>query len=310
MSQIETELKKLTDLDLKRGEDRQDFLDRLVEGINALSDDEFESMSEEASKWFNSACDAIEAKAKEIPDFPDLEQAKTTTRRRGAAAAETSGPYEPKVGDAVVALTKRGKSVEGKVVEVDDELLVIKTADGEEELQRGRLESVTLAGGATSKGSPDPEPEDVIKVGAKVLITTKRGKTAEGEIVEMDDDLVVIKTATGEEEFQRSRVESIAVAGGKAAEAPAGRGRRGAAAADPKDEPKEKKIPGGVTGRMRELIVEGLKEDGKMISKEDLGKAATKEKLEFKPATLDLVHGDFERTLNLLADAGLIKLKK
>ena len=64
---------------------------------------------------------------------------------------EVSAPGEPKVGDDVVATTKRGKVIEGKLVEIDGDLYVVETADGkEEELEQSRLTSIVV------KAAPAP----------------------------------------------------------------------------------------------------------------------------------------------------------
>ena len=59
------------------------------------------------------------------------------------------------------------------------------------------------------------------KVGVVAKVTTKRGKTSTGKIVELDADIIVLQMGNGsEEEFDRSRVESIEMAGQEAADEP------------------------------------------------------------------------------------------
>ena len=172
MSKIEAELQKALNLKTKRNEDKQDYMARLVEGVNDADDDTYNGLSKEALDWFNDACDSIEGK-KDIPDFPDAK-------------------------------------VEAK----------------EETSSRSRR-------GAAKDEAKEDEAKDA----------------------------------------------------------------------------KPKRAASGATARMRELMTESLKEDGKLITREALSKAITKEGLEFKENTLDLVHTAFSQVVNMLADAKLLKLK-
>ena len=132
-----------------------------------------------------------------------------------------------KVGSEVTITNKRGKVYKGKVVELDKEIVVLETDDGEEEINLERIETTTVHNGTrTDDGSAadaDEAEDDPIKVGAKVTVVTKRGKEITGEIVELTDELVVIDVDGKEEELSRSRIETIKLAGGKAAKAPRGK---------------------------------------------------------------------------------------
>lgn len=312
MSKIEAELKKATEVARKRGEDEQDYLERLAKAANELADADFNSLSEETDTWLNSAFDALEAK-KDIPGFPDTEkeEAASTGRRRRGAAEETTkdeGPCKPKVGDEVKVVTKRGKEATGKVTESDDEILVIKTADGVEEFNPGRLESVTLLGGkAPAKDADEPDP---IKVGAQVTAVTKRGKEYTGKIVELDAEVIVIKTASGDEEVARDRIETIKVdrgtpAADKDSDKPAGRSRRGSGE---KSESKEKAERGPSVGLLaRELLVEHYAETGKVLDKDTYIKQVQKQAPSANESTLNIAFGDFERILELFKKHKLVK---
>ena len=332
MSKIEAELQKALNLKTKRNEDKQDYMARLVEGVNDADDDTYNGLSKEALDWFNDACDSIEGK-KDIPDFPDAKaEAKEETSGRSRRGSKSEAKDEPKedpikVGSTVVITNKRGKTYTGEILEMDDEVIVLDVDGEEEEIQRSRIESVKPAGGKTSSKSEaaedEDDAEDPIKVGAVVTVTNKRGKTYTGKIVELDDEVIVLDVDGEDEEIQRSRVESIKPAGGKtsskaepkaeAKEETSGRSRRGAAKDEAKEDEakdaKPKRAASGATARMRELMTESLKEDGKLITREALSKAITKEGLEFKENTLDLVHTAFSQVVNMLADAKLLKLK-
>jgi ribosome maturation factor RimP len=322
MSKIKTELMKATDVTAKRGEDNQEFLARLMKGVSDLNDKEWEGLSKEAQDWFNDAADAKNAKAKTLPDFPDLEKAEQEEEkpktRRGAAKEEPEdeAPAKPKVGAVAKITTKRGKSSTGTIVEIDDDVVVIKHGDGtEEEFDRSRVESIELA--STGKASKKEEPEDQeeadpVKVGATVMVVTKRGKEVTGKIVEIDEEVVVLDVDGKDEEFDRSRVESIKLAGkaDKASkkEEPADedqpKTRRGAAKEEPEDKPKRSSNVAGVSvgTRIKELIADDLE-----ATEAEIGKQLAKEKIEFRDNTLKLQYTDCHKFVAILKAKKLIK---
>lgn len=319
-SKIQNELQAATKVTMKRGESFQDYAKRLVLAVQDLSDKEWDALSEPAQDWFNDAGDAINAK-QDVKDFPDAEpdeaQAEETTtrrRRRAAAEEETPAAYAPKAGDKVTATTKRGKVYSGEVVELDGNVVVID--DGKEELELdGKTTTFVLEGGeqgaAEEDGPRDPQ------VGDTVTVTTKRGKVHTGNVIEMDDDVLVIKDAAGEEqEFNRDRVESIVVKVSNAkdtkdAEEPKS-SRRRASTSDAKQEPaagddgkKTRARNGGgvsVGTRIKELILDNLD-----APQEAIEKLLKKEGLQFSDATLNMIYGDTHKFLKLMADRKLFK---
>ena len=314
MSKIEKELTGATEVSAKRGEERQDYLKRLAKAVNELDDKAFNALSEEADAWVNSAFDALEAK-EDILDFPDAvqEEAPTGRRRRGGGdEAPAKEDAEPKVGDTVKVVTKRDKTLEGKVLEIDDTTLVIKTEDGEEELTRSRLASITVLGGGKSKGKADDEPVDPVKVGAKVTVVTKRDREFTGEIVELDGDVIVLDVDGKDKELDREDIKSIALVGAKASSRsskaedkgedakPSGRGRSSAKASDGDDKPSA-----GI--RIRQLCVEMYKEDGKLPPVADVAKALAKEGYEAKDNTVALNYAEASKMFNIIKEAGLLK---
>lgn len=321
MSKIQQHIEAVLDVKPKRGEDRQDFLVRVAKEINNASDDDYAALGKGADgkatlEWYDGACDALEAK-KAAPDFPDAEEpAKDEaedkpTRRRASAKEEDAAPAEPKVGDKVKVVTKRDKTYEGKVVEIDADVIVVDVGGEEEELQRSRLASIEVLGGA-SKGKADKdEPADPVQVGATVTVVTKRGKEYTGEIVELDDDVIVVKTADGEEELQRSRVESITVATkgkGKAdkEEAEDKPTRRKAAAKDDGDE-EGGRASAGVGVQLRQMLVDELAESGELPDKAEFLKIAKKKFPDSKDNTLGIVHGEVSKLVEMLKKAKLLK---
>lgn len=319
MSKIQTELQDIAEVDPKRGESRQDFLMRMTVEVNRLPDSAWNKLSKEAQNWANEASDAANAK-KTIPDFPDMDPpAEASSGRRRTAAADDA-PYEPKVKDDVKITTKRGKVVTGKIVEMDKEVIVLKNTEGaEEEVSRDRVEKIEpLASGGGSGRSADkedPGPRDPAK-GDTLTITTKRGKVATGECVEITDEFIVIKVNGEETEFDKDRIESVKIEGGqrRAAES-SGTSRRSADDSKDKDGGgKDAKTEDGgrtrstnagvsVGQRIRELIIEDMS-----AKVEDIGKALKKEGLEFRDNTLSLNYNEAHKFLELLDKKG--KLKK
>lgn len=314
MSKIQKELVEVTELSTKRGEDRQDFLGRIVKAVANLSDKEWEGLSQEAQDWFNDAADAKNAKAKALPDFPDLDAAdeapeEKKTSRRGAAKEEAEAPAKPKVGAVAKVTTKRGKSSTGTIVELDDEVVVLKMGDGsEEEFDRSRVESIEVA--STGKAAKAEEPEaDPVKVGAEVTVVTKRGKEVTGKIVEVDDEVIVLDVDGKDEEFARDRVESIKPVKSANAE-PEAKTRRGAAKDEPEDEkqegdkPKRSSNPAGVSvgTRIKELIADDLE-----ATPEQIGKILKKEGIEFRDNTLKMQYTDCHKFVDILKAKKMLK---
>jgi ribosome maturation factor RimP len=319
MSKIQAELLLVTALSTKRGEDRQDFLARLMKGVADLNDKQWDGLSQAAQDWFNDAADAKNAKAKTLPDFPDAEaeEAPAKSSRRGAAKEEAA-PAKPKVGVVAKITTKRGKSSTGTIVEIDDDVVVIKMGDGtEEEFDRTRVESIECAGGGKEEAQDEPEGPS-FKVGSEVTVLTKRGKSATGKIVEMDDELLVLDVDGKDEEFNRERIESITVVGGKATgkkakadeeEATAKSSRRGAAkddAADAKEDGEKKRstnAPGVSVGtRIKEIIADDLD-----ATEEQVGKILKKEGIEYRENTLKLNYVDCHKFIEILKKKKMIK---
>lgn len=304
-SKIQKELAEATDINPKRGEDHQEYLARLVKGVAALSDKEWDGLSQKAQDWYNDAADAKNAKAKTLPDFPDAEK------------AEEEAPAKPKVGVVAKITTKRGKSSTGTIVEIDDDVVVIKHGDGsEEEFDRSRVESIEVAGGGAKADADDGEDADPIKVGVEVTVVTKRGKEVTGKIVEIDDEVVVLDVDGKDEEFDRSRVEAIKpvkaakpAAKGKAkdeAEEEAPKTRRGAAKGDDAgdEKPKRSSNAAGVSvgTRIKELIADDLE-----ATEAEIGKILTKEGIEFRENTLSLQFKDCHKFVDILKAKKMLK---
>lgn len=334
MSAIQKELTKLLDIDPPKRGDRQEFLVKLIKGVSGLSDQAWDDLSAEAQAWFNAAVDAKNAKAKELPDFPDLEAEAEAdpddkpTRRRSKADED-----EPSKGGTnvdidvkdleekmpVTVVTTRGKEYTGHVSEIGKDFFVVKAGDGNEtEIDFDRVKTLTTIGKAKEDEKPsgrrskaDDEPADPIKVGVEVKLVTKRGKEATGKIVELDDEVIVLKTKDGDEEFDRTRVESVTPIGGKAKEDDKPASRRGKA--DDKDKGDDKGKEGrtrssnpegvSVSQRISELILDDLG-----ASEEAIGKQLKKEGIEFRENTLNLNYKATHKLLDLIKSRKMLKV--
>jgi len=96
MSKKQVVLVDATGVKPKRGEDRNDFLIRLVNHLDdekKFNDDDFAKLPDDVQKWVNAACKAVGAKPpKPIADFPDLEPAGAA----GDKGKDAKAPKEPK----------------------------------------------------------------------------------------------------------------------------------------------------------------------------------------------------------------------
>lgn len=325
-SKIQQALAKATEVEPKKDETitDQSYMKRLALAVGELSDKDWDKLDGDQQDWTNAAADAINAK-QDVPVYPDFvkPQAEDPAPRRRRAAADDGGEaaasatYVPKKGDKVKATTKRGKTYEGVVVDPDDagELVI---NDGTEELGI-KLEGLTIEQvvedpqptSRRRKAAEEPETPPEPEVSDTVEIKTKRGKIVVGNVVEIDDKIVVIKGAAGdEEEYDIDRLESIVVkvknagkSSGKADDAKAGSGK--------KDEPEAGKRTkttkddnGGVsvTTRARELMVENLDAD-----KDKIIAMLKKEGLEFKENTIQLIYGDVHKLIGMLKARKMLK---
>jgi len=109
--------------------------------------------------------DEVEFDFERIAKMTTLAEAKSSGRRKsGDDDGEPAG--DPvKVGAEVTVTTKRGKEVTGKIVELDDEVIVLDVSGKEEEFARERVESIKPV-----KGAAKDEPK-----------STRRGASAETE---------------------------------------------------------------------------------------------------------------------------------
>jgi len=320
---------KLTDVDA------DDLSIKLVSGISEVDDDTWDGLSPEAMTWYNEAADAINAK-KPIPAFPDEVKEEPKASRRAAKPEVEEAKLE--VGHVYTITTKRGKEVKGKVVELDDEVVVIERADGEEvEIATTAIDKFEIIGNKRSTKEVD---EDEVatqadsdapyspKEGDSVVIVTKRGKEVKGKVVEIidEDDLLVLEVDGEEVEVIMGTAQSISLdvpeVKSTKTERTASRVSKPAAEAKPEveeakpevEEAKGKEVDkkprvtsasnGGVsaTQRMRELICENMDS-----AKTEISKMMTSEGITFRETTLDLVYADTTKVIAILKEMKLLK---
>lgn len=340
MNKVEKELQDATDVTPKKGEDRGDYLRRMMKAIAALSEKEWDGLSKEAQDWYNANAEArnVAKKAgKDIPDPTDFEAEDEPPARRRANADEDDEPRgkgkaeAPSVdkleeGQRVKITTKRDKVIEGEVVEnkPKKDYLVVKTKAGDEvEVDYDKVAELEVfhgdAGKGDDKGGGKAEPE----VGDQVVITTKRGKEIEATLVEITDDEITYEDADGKDDITRDRVESIKVVK-KGAGAGKGSDKGGRSPKDEDEEPKARGGKGGkeaetekddgkrtrssneagvsVGGKIKELIAENMD-----ATEEEIGKLLKKAGIEFKENTLKLNFSDCHKFLAILKEKKLLK---
>lgn len=318
MSKILKELSEVTGVQQKKGASDQDYLKALIKATSDLDDKAWNGVSVSAQDWFNEAADALNAK-KELPLPPDAAKTEVAPRTRRAAATEEAADKnetpDPKVGDEVVIVTKRDKTVSGKVIEIDKDTIVVDDGKEELELARDRIKNLTVAApppadppeAKTSRRRPADEESEALavlepKVGDDVTAVTAKGKEYMGRVTEIEDDLLVIKVGDEELELTPSKLKSLVIHPEATAEKPS---RRKAAddesAAEKPADGKKTKIGTSVnkgvsvTHRMRELICENID-----ASHDDIMKMIKKEGLQYNDATLNVVYAETQKVIGFL----------
>lgn len=330
---IRKELMEVAKLQPKRNEEENQFLIRLQKAISEdISEDDWNSLSPEAQDWNNQAADDITEK-RPMKGFADEvhEPAQTSSRRRGAASSTPAATaFTPKLGDNVLVTTKRGKTVQGIIVDLTDSDVVLN-ADGDagdnandveipldgasivasNTAEALELENKAMQAGAAAVDDPAKIPPEI---GDTIKVETARGKTVMGKITELDGDELVLQDSTGEEhELRVSKLKSFeikvrAAGNGKAevskvSDAPATRRGTGVtgggapAGSEVGEKPKRSSNEPGVSPgrRIRELLVEDSQ-----LTDEQIGKALMKEKIEAREQSIKMIAKDTRYILHLL----------
>lgn len=329
MSKIEKELQEATEIEAKKGEDRGDYLARMMKAVAGLSEKGWDALSPEAQEWYNANAEGRNTAKKagksfDLVDFQAEEEEKPARRRnsededkQATKSAEKPSLDKLEDGQRVKITTKRGKEVTGTVVENSKrkEFVVVKDGEGaEHEIDYDKVETLEIFHGTAGQDSGgDAEPA----AGDKVEITTKRGKVIKATIVELTDDEVVFDDGDGKDDLARDRVESIKVI----EKAKAG-GKKGAKEADPEDKPrggggkKEEKDEPADAKRTRTTnadgvsigqVVKELIADNLDATEAEIMALAKKMKVEFKENTLHLNYVECHKFLTVLKEKKLLK---
>jgi hypothetical protein len=315
MSAIQKELCKATGIDSsKYGDKERPALHAdLVRAVNKLPDSDWKALTAAAQDWFNEAADATKAK-KDLPEFPDFKddpEPETRSRRRsssedddkgGSAKGETMAVEKLQEGDRVKLTTKRGKVIEGEVVEQSKrkEFVVVKGSDGkEDEIDWDKVDSVEVFHGTAGTKEEDAGPAE----GDEVKFTTKRGKSVQGIITELTAETIVIDKT---DDFDLDRIDGditiVKKAGG--GDSKGNSSRRSSSDGDEKNTrsrggTKENGEKISVGGRIRELLAQDPAR-----SKDEVDKILTKEKIEYRPASLNIIYRDCQNLIGLLRENG------
>lgn len=336
-NKVEKELQDATEVAPKKGEDRTDYLMRLMKAVAALTQEGWDGLSAEGQEWYNKNADARNAAkkaGKPVPDPLDFEaEEEEAPKRRRASAEEEEPAKEEKAakpsledleeGQRFKITTTRGKTIEGTVVKnsAKKENLVYKDADGDEDdIDYEKVSALEVLHGSAGKedgetggGAAEPEVGDVVE------ITTKRGKTFTAKLVELNDDDLVYEDDDGKDDISRDRVESIkVVTKGKPAaakkptkEEPAEKPSKGKTKEEPAEGEEIKRTrttnPDGVSvGQViKELVAEDLE-----ATEEEIAKALKKRGVEFKENTLHLNYVECHKFVKVLRDKKHIKAAK
>lgn len=334
-SKIHDELAKAAGITPESGQniDDQDYLKNLTRAVAKLSNADWDKLSDDAGEFHNKLAAALNAK-KDLPTYPDAKKAaeedEAPVRRRRAAADDEpevkprAKAYEPKKGDEVTVLTKKGKSYTGKITATNDGgELVIDDGQGDMGIKLDNIDTITPTKAVAEEepaprrrraaeddepapSKSEPELDDVVEV------KTKRGTVKRGKIVKMtEDDLDLEEADGGILEFAQKNVESITViTKGHVDKTTTGTRRKAAEADDDAGTDKGGKVTkednGGVsvTLRIREIMCEDPTDP---ISLDELGKRIKKEGLVCKDNTLKMVHSDCTKLFGLLKAAKKLK---
>lgn len=128
-SAIEQELIKITNVNRRRKEDYQDYMQRMCDAIDSIPADDWETMSEEAQEFANTLITAEKAK-EDYPELPDIEEEKRDPGDGDENAGDGESEGSDNKGDDDVSTateTSEGKSRRGRKASSDKEAKSEKT---------------------------------------------------------------------------------------------------------------------------------------------------------------------------------------
>lgn len=128
---VEAELREITGIKPKSKEGRQAYLQRLHKGLQDITDQKWEKMSEDAQVWANQAS-AAEDKGKEFPDFGPADEggAKGDGKPKGngkePAPKKSAKSAEPKKAAKSETKSSGGSEVDGSGIKVRIKQILLK----------------------------------------------------------------------------------------------------------------------------------------------------------------------------------------
>lgn len=124
---------------MKKGGDRQKFLFGVVEQIDALDQDDWNRLSDQAKAWFNGATEAVKSK-EDIEDFPEeTEEAESSDDRSERSSGKTK--------------EKAVKTAARKKPAPEKEVSAAKKGNGK--VQAAKPAPTRRASGGGGSGAPD-----------------------------------------------------------------------------------------------------------------------------------------------------------
>lgn len=199
---VRKELEIATEVKPKHGEVRQIYLKRLVSAVSKLDDDKWDSLSKEAQSWFNDAADSINEK-QAIPELPGYEEVKEESKESSVDLSKIAA------GNEVELINSRDKVYTGKVVEINENEIVIESEENEFVFNKDRIKSLKVLN-KVREVVEVVETLDIdlaFDVGSKIKVTTGRGKVYEGEVVDLDDSgNFVIDDGVDERQFNLDKI--------------------------------------------------------------------------------------------------------
>jgi hypothetical protein len=159
MHKFETELRDATSIKAKKGEDRNDFLNRLVEAVGELDEADADNISDDAMTWYNSAVKALN-RDKPIPEFPEA--------KKGKGKAKAEEPEEEEEEEAAEEASEEAPDEEeedesGEEPEDED------AGEGKEEPEDEEAEEA-------SEDEDEEETQDEEEESKVPMTATKKGK--------------------------------------------------------------------------------------------------------------------------------------
>lgn len=208
---IQSELTAATKLKPKKGEDEDDFRQRLVEAVSDLDDSKYAKLSKATKSWADSAIEAFNDSGK-VPAFDDEDEDEEVDDEAEVDEDEDDEPAKSKKAKSAAKKKKVAAKDDEDVEEEEDEDGDVKeddeaeTEEDDDDMQTqtetggGRRRTVkTKAKGAASKkaaASNGKAKKKVVATGRKDGAKTGGGQTKLKQILARDPDMSIDELET------------------------------------------------------------------------------------------------------------------